>query len=95
MTWLDTWRQWTGSTPTPPSDPHTYSTSALPGNLRRLRLARGLTISQLAALATVSGSTIRDIETPDYGPDGSRTNMPGSISAISMSFNAISGGVGK
>jgi len=46
---------------------HTLSAAALPGNLRRLRIERGLTVTQLAERAKVSGSTIRDIEANDKG----------------------------
>jgi len=88
MTWLDKWRQWIGSTPqqgyaqicnsdvavsytyTPPQ-----SAAALPGNLRRLREAKGMTIPQLAVMASISTSTVRDCETPnDYEQGGKRSD---------------------
>jgi len=67
MTWFDTWRQWIGSTLTPPYELPSFSAAALPGNLRRLRIERGLTVTQLAERAKVSGSTVRDIEANDKG----------------------------
>ena len=84
MTWLDQWR--TAMRMMGPLSPDTtsaspmvfarpmQSASALPGNLRRLREARGLTVAQLSARTAgeddgpVSRSTIRLIEAGNRNP---------------------------
>lgn len=82
MSWLDRWKRWllgesmsalpyscTGTTKHDLLIHPTYSTSALPHNLRRLRLAKGWCVATLAAESAVSGSAIHRLERQVYPVD--------------------------
>jgi len=102
MPWLDNWRQWIKNltcgnhalnqryraTQTVSTvGAVTYSSAALPRNLRRLRLARGLTVTQLAAMAQVSTSTVRDMERINFPPSYPSPNpTPAALLALAKAL---------